>query len=220
MILLALLGACSTGKQKIIENNLESGIVDYGTLVNQAALFIKVRVVDELTENNSNQSDIGGSSDFYSIRTVDILDDFGSDIKINHIIVSEAILDGVVYKYADNRSLEKDGSYLIYLVESSTTDGYAIPNFEGAIINLDESFISSSPEVILSDFNSLLKASGDNTSEFEGAVYTPGIKELESSEQYNVTVCKNSVDYYVGSFESNNSILEINSMQYVVDNLD
>lgn len=196
-------------------------MVDYESLLSQTDYILKVKVLDELSANNSFSNDNKGViTDFYSIRSIEILDAFGKEITLDKIFVSEAKTDGNIYKYSDSRTLKKNGIYLIYLGKSSEVDGYVIPNYEGAIVNLEEQFKESSPEVTLSDFNSLLIANGGDAGLVEHAVYIPGIKELSSSDKYNVTVDNTSVDYYVSAYEDKTSLLEINNHQYLIDKVD
>ena len=102
-------------------------------------------------------------------------------------------------------------------MKSDQIDGYFIPIFEGAIINLEEKLEDSSPEVTHSDFMSLLSANGVDSKEYANAKYIAGIKETVSSEKNNVNVDKLSIDYYLSPYGEENSILEINNIQYLIE---
>ena len=220
IVLIAFLTACSS-KEQIIVREASSSVFDYESLVSQTEYFLKVKVLDEISTKNSYHNDEDDVvTEFYSKRKIEILDDFGVGIKLNEVYVSEAKVDGNIYQYSDNRSLKKEGIYLIYLMKSNLIDGYFIPIFEGAIVDLEAEFIASSPEVTLSDFISLLTADGLDSTLYEDAKYMPGIKEPNSAEKYNVSVDNKSIDYYVSPYGSENSLLEINGMQYSLEKMD
>lgn len=221
LVLAAVLTACSSSKEQIIVREASSSVFDYESLVSQTEYFFKVKVLDEMsTENSYNIDEDGVVTEFYSKRKIEILDDFGAGIKLNEVYLSEAKIDGNIYQYSDNRSLKKDGIYLIYLMKSNQIDGYFIPIFEGAIVDLQAEFLTSSPEVTFSDFISLLKADGLDSTLYEDAKYMPGIKEPNSAEKYNVSVDNKSIDYYVSPYGTENSLLEINGMQYSLEKID
>lgn len=218
LLVLVLVTGCGS-KGKIIERDVNSSINNFKTLDENTDLFIKIKVLDGLTlENSSHEEANGEVTEFHSKRKISVEDDFGAGTVIDYIIVSESKVGDDIYRYSNSRSLKKDGEYLVYLTKSDDLDGYEVPQFEGAIIDLQEPFKASTPDVTLSDFISLLNASGKDSTIYHQAKHLSGIKEVSNVENYNVTVGKQSIDYSVAPYGEDKSILEIDSLQYEFEN--
>lgn len=217
IIMVTLVAACSK-RGEVIEKESSSSINSYKSLIDQTDHLVMVKVLDDLSSDNSFYSeDAGNVSDFYSKREVELLDDFGSGLKFNSIYFKEAKVDRVLYKYSGNRSLKKNRTYLIYLEKNTSNDDLYVANYQGAIIDLDEKFEQSTPEVTLTDFLTLLTTDKQDTRRFEKTKYIPGIKELKAAEKYSLEVGKISIDYNIAPYEDNTSILEVGSYQYLIE---
>ena len=97
-------------------------------------------------------------------------------------------------------------------MNSNESNGYFVPVYQGSVVDLDKTFSASTPDVILTDFISLLNASGQDSSLFQNARYISGIKEPISVENFNVTVENQSIDYSIAPFGNDKLLLEIHNM--------
>lgn len=223
LFLIALLVGCSNQKIERNERQASSSVNNYETLVNNVDLKLRVKIMDELSSKNSYHlsQDENLVYNFYSKRTIQILDDFDSDVKIDSIFNSEAIVENTHYLYEGMRPLEKGNEYIVYLVFSKDLNGYIIPVYEGAIVNIDKNIPESSdPDVVLSDFVTLLSL--DDTvdeatiNSYGYGKYRAGILELTTVKNYALDVDGNKINYSVGDLDARTNILEVDGMQFVV----
>lgn len=218
-LLISLMG-CSK-PIKTVEKHAITSIDDYPTLVDNTDVKLRVKVEDALTSKNSIDvsQDDGLNSDFVSVRKITIIDEFGTGIVLDSIFHSEAIINNTYYRYEGLRTLEKDDEYLLYLVYSDVLDGYIVSNFTGAIVPLGtDLFENTNPQVLLSDFVSLLSLDSSMDEEelkrYGAAEYRPGILEFSYKKNYETKINEHVMHYYISELDSDHEILEINNFQY------
>ena len=223
LFLLVFLVGCTNQKIERNERQASSSVNNYETLVNNVDLKLRVKIMDELSSKNSHylSQDENLVYNFYSKRTIQILDDFNSGINIDSIFNSEAIVENTHYLYEGMRPLEKGNEYIIYLEFSKDLKGYIIPVYEGAIVNVDKVILKATdPDVVLSDFVTLLSIDDEvdeaTISAYGAAKYRAGVLELVTVVSYDLDVNGTEINYSVGYLDAKTKILEVGGMQFVV----
>lgn len=223
LFLLVFLVGCTNQKIERNERQASSSVNNYETLVNNVDLKLRVKIMDELSSKNSYylSQDENLVYNFYSKRTIQILDDFNSGINIDSIFNSEAIVENTHYLYEGMRPLEKGNEYIIYLEFSKDLKGYIIPVYEGAIVNVDKVILKATdPDVVLSDFVTLLSIDDEvdeaTISAYGAAKYRAGILELVTVVSYDLDVNGTEINYSVGDLDAKTKILEVGGMQFVI----
>ncbi len=229
LALLVSLGACADENDPtLVIQKASSEITNHRELVSATDYKLRVKVLDDLSAEKSvySESSEGSVTDFYSKRSVRIVDDFGSDFLEDTngtaiIYNSEALVDRQIFRYASMRPLEKNKEYIVYLSYSDAIEGYIIPLFESAIVSFNQEDNATDHEAAkMSDFITILSldesVSEKDLKSLENAEYQASIREYIDVIHLNLAIENFKYDIYVSDLAQAGSVVEIDNSQYEV----
>ena len=148
LVLLTVLAGC-TGKSgetepEDIAVQIDTAVLTYGELKEEAAIIARIQVTDELGEENSYQitdSELGTAGGFYGKRTAKVIeyfkDETGRDAPEISFIEPAAVIDGQYLHMDGYDSLTKGEEYVVFLNDDTVSGDMSVMGGNNGVVCLD-----------------------------------------------------------------------------------
>lgn len=135
-------------------------------LQEEALVIARVKVLDSISSENSHMmhSNVGGMTGiggFYSERRVEVIEYYKNELDPNakELVIRDAVAleeDGTLHTINENRPIEKDADYIVFLTYAYEDVGLGIMSADNGVFALEnpgESRFSSLQEEVLAEYN-------------------------------------------------------------------